>query len=198
MDSIRDDVIGGFNSFLAAQRAEPGAATLTLVQFDTQDPYEVVHRFVPIAEVPALDRETFVPRSGTPLLDTLGRGIADLEATLSALAEPERPEKIVVAILTDGQENASCEFRRDDVLRMIREQTDRAGWQFVFLSADAAAIGEAHEIGISKGSTLRFKGDARGTAAAFDSLSRGISDVRSRKKRRIGFAESDTEPAEKT
>jgi hypothetical protein len=41
MDSIRDDTIGGFNTFLKKQQAEPGKATLTLVQFDSQDPYEV-------------------------------------------------------------------------------------------------------------------------------------------------------------
>ena len=39
MDSIRDDIIGGFNAFLEEQKKEPGAATLTLVQFDSQNPY---------------------------------------------------------------------------------------------------------------------------------------------------------------
>jgi len=52
MESIRDDTIGGFNAFLEKQKAEPGSATLTLVQFDSQDPYEVIHRFKPIEQVP--------------------------------------------------------------------------------------------------------------------------------------------------
>jgi hypothetical protein len=52
-----------------------------LVQFDSQDPYEVIHRFKPIAEVPELTRETYVPRASTPLLDAMGRGIIDLEST---------------------------------------------------------------------------------------------------------------------
>ena len=46
METIRDDTIGGFNAFLAAQKAEPSEATLTLVQFDSQGPYEVIHSFV--------------------------------------------------------------------------------------------------------------------------------------------------------
>ncbi len=37
MESIRDDTTGGFNAFLEEQKAEPGQATLTLVQFDAQD-----------------------------------------------------------------------------------------------------------------------------------------------------------------
>jgi len=54
MELLRDDIIGGFNAFVAQQRAVPGEATLTLVQFDSQQPYEVLHRFAPLAEVPLL------------------------------------------------------------------------------------------------------------------------------------------------
>ncbi len=43
MQSIRDDVIGGFNSFLAEQQEASGTASLTLVQFDSQDPFEVLY-----------------------------------------------------------------------------------------------------------------------------------------------------------
>jgi len=46
MESIRDDTIGGFNTFLTKQKAEPSVATLTLVQFDTQNPYEVIHLII--------------------------------------------------------------------------------------------------------------------------------------------------------
>jgi hypothetical protein len=42
MESIRDDTIGGFNAFLNEQKQQPGKASLTLVQFDDQDPYEVL------------------------------------------------------------------------------------------------------------------------------------------------------------
>ena len=66
MESIRDDTIGGFNAFLDQQKAEPGSATLTLVQFDSQDPYEVIHRFRPLSDVPHLTRGPFVPRASSP------------------------------------------------------------------------------------------------------------------------------------
>ena len=42
MGSIADDTVGGFNSFLAKQRAEEGEARASLVQFDSQDPFEVL------------------------------------------------------------------------------------------------------------------------------------------------------------
>jgi len=96
-----------------------------LVQFDSQDPYEVIHRFKPIAEVPELTRETYVPRASTPLLDAMGRGIIDLEKSLSELSEADRPAKVVMVVVTDGQENASREFRKEQIEKMIKEQIEK-------------------------------------------------------------------------
>jgi len=191
MESIRDDTIGGFNAFLASQKAEPGTATLTLVQFDTQDPYEVIHRFVPVQDVPALTRETFVPRATTPLLDALGRGINDLEKSLGDLEEEDRPAKIVFVVVTDGQENASREFRKDQIERMIKERSEQNDWQFVFLSADLAAIQDARAVGIHADSVLLFEKSNRGTAGAWASLSGRTSDYRSSRKKKIGFEAED-------
>ena len=67
MASIRDETIAGFNEFVRQQRQQPGRATLTLIQFDTHDPFEVLYRFQDIQKVPMLTRETFVPRAHTPL-----------------------------------------------------------------------------------------------------------------------------------
>jgi len=188
MESIRDDTIGGFNAFLKAQKAEPSLATLTLVQFDSQDPYEIVHRFKPLPEIPELTRETFVPRASTPLLDAMGRGINDLEKSLIDLTENERPSRVV--IITDGQENASREFRKDQVEKMIKEKQEKANWQFVFLSADLNAIGEALQSGIYASSVLAHK-DQRGVGAAWASLSRSISDYRAARKEDVSFNEED-------
>jgi len=45
IESIRDDMIGGFNAFLDEHKKQPGTATLTLVQFDSQDSYEIIYDF---------------------------------------------------------------------------------------------------------------------------------------------------------
>lgn len=126
MESIRDDTIGGFNTFLKYQKAEPGTASLTLVQFDTQDPYEVIHHFKPIGQVPELNRETYVPRASTPLLDAIGRAINDLEQSLAKLKEEDQPSKVAVVIVTDGKENSGREFRKDQIEKMVKEKTEKS------------------------------------------------------------------------
>ncbi|MDD3925236.1 MAG: VWA domain-containing protein [bacterium] len=178
MEGIRDDIIGGFNAFLKEQKEQPGKATLTLVQFDTQDPYEIIHSFRPIAEIPELTRKTYVPRASTPLLDAMGRGINDLEGKLAAIKEEEQPSKVIAVVVTDGQENSSREFSREQVKSMIEKKQEQDNWQFVFLSADLDAINDAVYTGIRRGSTLAFDKTSRGNAEAWSSLSGRIAECR--------------------
>ncbi len=191
MESIRNDTIGGFNAFLNKQKEEPGTATLTLVQFDSQDPYEILHRFKPIEGVPELTRETYVPRASTPLLDAIGRGINDLESCLGELKEDDRPSKVVVVVVTDGQENSSREFRKEQIEKMVKEKTEKRDWQFVFLSADLSAIGDARGVGISADAVLLFEKNRSGNESAWNSLSAQTSNFRSARKKKIGFDPED-------
>lgn len=191
MESIRDDTIGGFNTFLKQQKQEPGRATMTLVQFDTQDPYEVIHRFKPLKDIPELTRETFVPRASTPLLDAMGRGINDLADSLKDMPQGKRPSGIVMVIITDGQENSSREFRKDQIAKMVKEKQGKAGWQFVFLSADQAAINDAIAVGVRQGSAMAFDRTAQGTSLAYAASSRGISEYRSGRSKDVSFTKED-------
>jgi len=193
MEIIRDDTIGGFNSFLSEQKAAPGTATLTLVQFDSQDPYEVIHREKPLNDIPELTRETYIPRANTPLLDAMGRGINDLEKTLSEMKEKDRPSRVVMVIITDGQENASREFRKDQIEKMIKEKQDNLDWQFLFLSADLDAIGDALASGIRGAATLAFDKTALGTTAAWVSASKNIVAYRRGQDNKISFKDEDRE-----
>ena len=176
MEIIRDDTIGGFNTFLEEQKALPGKATLSLVQFDSQDPYEVVHNFKDIQDVPELTRETFVPRAYTPLLDAIGRSINDVASALAK--KTEKPEKVVVVIITDGQENASMEFRKDQIEKMVMEKQNTDKWQFVFLSADLASIGDAMALGFNAASTMAYDQDKDGVKSMYSSVSNSVASYR--------------------
>ena len=191
MESIRDDIIGGFNTFLKQQQTEPGKATLTLVQFDSQDPYEVICKFKPLAKVPVLTRYTYIPRANTPLLDAMGRGINDLDASLAAMADADRPSRIVMVIIADGQENSSREFSKVQVEKLIKARQEKDGWQFVFLSADLAAINDAVKSGVRFCASMVFDKDAHGTAMAMSSASARVADYRAGRAKQLEFTEED-------
>lgn len=197
MQQIRDDTIGGFNTFLREQKEQPGEATLTLVQFDSQDPYEVVHSFRPIAEVPELTAATYVPRASTPLLDALGRGTCgDLAAKIAGLPEDQRPEHTVFVILTDGKENASREFKKPQIVQMIQDCQEKNGWHFTFLSADLDAINDAAAYGIGRASLLHFDKSAMGMHSAYRSASRGVSDLRAGKAKELRYTDEERKAQE--
>ena len=176
MDSIRADVIGGFNAFLTEQQSASAATTFTLVQFDSQDPYEVLHAAKPIGDVTPLTREQYVPRASTPLYDAMGRGILDLESQIATRPESERPSKIIFVVVTDGAENASQEFDRAAITKLV-DAKKAAGWDFVFLSADMEAFHDAGAVGIDYSSRLAFQKSKRGNDAAWAAAS---SKVRAR------------------
>jgi hypothetical protein len=175
MASIRDDAIGGFNTCIDQQKRLAGAATLTLVQFDHE--YCEVYRAMPLQAVPVMTVDTFVPRGQTALYDAIGRAVVETAEYVRGLPEEARPGKVVVVILTDGHENASCEYPHARVQTIIQERT-AAGWDFLFLGAnmDAVAIGRA--IGFSENHTASFVASARGTRAAFDEMSDHITASR--------------------
>ncbi|MCC7097826.1 MAG: VWA domain-containing protein [Thermomonas sp.] len=195
MQDIREDVVGGFNAFLAQQQAAPDPATFTLVQFDSQDPYEVLHSMVPISSAPPLTLERYVPRASTPLYDAMGRGILDLEAQLAALPESGRPTKVIFVVVTDGQENASREFDRSRVTVLI-DAKKGLGWDFVFLSADLAAFQDAQHMGVDAASSLLFSRSKAGNDRAWDAASNKIFARRTGVADKVVFDDEDRKASE--
>lgn len=189
MSSVRTDTIGGFNTFLQEQKKTPGEATITLTQFDNE--YEVVYALKKIADAPELTIATFVPRGSTALLDAIGRTINEAGASYSKMAEADRPERVIVVILTDGQENASHEFTRDQIFKMVKEQRENWKWEFFFVGANQDAIQAGMSIGISGTKSMNYCASAVGTQNTFKSLSHSASSYRVAANHDMAVATSD-------
>lgn len=167
MQSIKNDAIGGFNTFLKDQQAVKGAANLTLVLFDHE--YLVSVDAKPVKDVESLTEKTYVPRGSTAMNDAIGRALAALEA--------KNPKKAIVCILTDGQENCSREFSTEQAKAKIKAAEAR-GWQVTYLSADANAFANGAALGINAGLVRSFTANSVGTQAAYASLSTTTTNYR--------------------
>jgi uncharacterized protein YegL len=172
MSSIAEETIAGFNEFVDNQKRLPVEAFFSLVQFD--DVYELVHDGIPIQDVPLLDNHTFVPRGSTALLDAIGKTIDDVGKRLASLDEDQRPEKVVVVIITDGQENSSTQYNLSDINEKISHQRNAYKWEFLFLGANQDAIATAVNVGIRSTSALTYAATPEGTTSAFRSTSRSV------------------------
>jgi uncharacterized protein YegL len=177
MQSIAADAIGGFNAFLESQRREPHseATHLTLILFDNE--YEVPWKSIPLSEVPALTSTTFVPRGSTALRDAIGRTLSKMTRSFAARPAEQKPTHIVIAILTDGEENSSREYSAAHIADLIEAKKER-GWQFVFLAANQDAIATASALRIDAADALNFTCNEAGTADAFMEMSAKVSEKR--------------------
>lgn len=172
------DTIGGFNTFLKSQKEAPGEATLTLAQFDNQ--YEVVYNFEPIQAVEDLTPLTFVPRGGTALHDAMGRTIIEIGNQISNLLEEDKPSKVLFVVITDGEENASQEFRSEQIKDMLTHQQDKCNWKFLFLGANQDAALTGGKLGFHAGATMAYACSSAGIGASFDSLAVNTTMYRSK------------------
>ena len=108
MESIASASIGGCNKFLTEQQRQSGEFRLTRIKFDQR--HEVVYAGRPIAEVPRVTTEKFEPRGGTDLLDAIGWTMYSTGERLAALPETDRPDRVLIVIVTDGLENSSSDY----------------------------------------------------------------------------------------
>jgi hypothetical protein len=141
MQPMQEPAVAAFNDFIKSQLDVPGDARLTLIQFD--DAYEVPIAACPVQDIPQLTAATYTPRGMTALLDAIGRTIKDIDRRLSALPDTEKPGKVILAIFTDGHENASREYTLKHISDLIRLYRDEKGWEFLFLAANQDAIASA-------------------------------------------------------
>lgn len=174
MLDLAADTIGSFNKFLADQKAVPGDAAFTLCIFNSHS--KLVHDFVKLSDVPDLDVFSYIPCGMTALNDAIGSTIESLGARLSSLPEDERPSKVIVMIITDGEENSSMKFSTSKVREMVQHQTNKYLWSFVFLAANLDAVATGTSLGVSQMNSINYSADSAGTQDAYS----GLSDLTTR------------------
>ncbi len=174
METIKGDMEGGFNGFIADQQKHPSACRVTLAQFDTHST-DIVYEAKPLADVPALKLE---PRGGTPLLDAMGKIIGQVTDRLALTKGPARPDRVLFLVITDGEENASHQFTKEQIRTLVKERTDD-GWAFSFLGANVDAFAEAGSLGVAAAATANYVPDAAGVKHAYAAVAMAASGFRS-------------------
>jgi len=171
MQSVKESSESGLYEFVKEQQKVKGDLTrVSLVQFDTE--YEVVYSNRKLNDI---DNFNLEPRGMTALNDAIGKTIVETGDRIRSLSENERPENVVIVIMTDGHENASKEFNPDSIKTMIEEQESKYSWTFIFLGANQDAVLEAKKYGIKLDTALTYAHTGKGHKAAFLNTSQMIN-----------------------
>lgn len=176
MQRLAEDTIGGFNSLIENQRKLEGKCTVTTVLFDNK--VEILYQGKNIKEVPTLTSKEYFARGSTALLDAIGITINETNSKISSMKEEEKPNKVLVAITTDGLENSSNEYSYSSIKSLIEEKKKKLGWDFIFLGANIDAIGEANKFGIERDMAMNIKATKVGQKHAFESINRAAYHAR--------------------
>ena len=146
MSPHAEAAVTGFNDFLREQQSVEGVARITLVLFDDQ--YEVPIDSLPVSEVCTIDTKIYRPRGSTALLDAVGKTIKGFRKRIKDLPKASKPDQVIFAIFTDGQENASRDYTWKDIADKIQKRQKKNGWEFLFLAAGQDAIATAAQMHI--------------------------------------------------
>ena len=158
------------------QKALEGEALVSTVLFDHEN--TVICDRSPLNEVPKMTEEEYYVRGCTALLDAVGGAIHHIGNVHKYARDEDRPEKTVFVITTDGMENASKTYTYGRVQEMIKRQTEKYGWEFLFLGANIDAKAEAGRMGIRERRAVKYQNDKKGTALNYKVVGEAIAELR--------------------
>lgn len=161
------DVRGGFNAYVAHLREDTTSAyRLTAVTFDTH--VATLFTDVTLDQVPTLDATNYRAGGNTALYDALGVSLDELTSALRREGKPFGEERALVIVMTDGEENSSQRFTKEQVVSAIKAREAAGTWTFVYLGADQDAWAAAAGLGFAAGNVAGYAGS--GTLGVFRKL----------------------------
>ena len=165
MQSIKQAAINGMNETVqsirdAQKKHEDQEHIVSLVSFNSSE-IKGIYDCVPVAEVKELTDKEYVPDCCTPLYDAMGLSLNHLRAKVND------EDKVLVTIITDGEENSSSEYNSAAIKALVDSLKEK-GWVFAYIGANQDVEKVAATISVTN--VMNFSSTDFGTASAIASL----------------------------
>ena len=154
-----DNTISSFNEYLEREKKNKYLTRISTLLFS--DKAEYLYKEKDVSLVKPITVDEYVVGGCTALYDAIGMGISDMEKY--------KDKKVLFIIITDGYENASLEYRKDSIKKLIKAHSN---WEFIYIGADIDSFKAGGDIGIRKDNIANFKKDKKGTSLLFKSVGR--------------------------
>lgn len=165
MESIKSVIIQGFNEVVQTikgieMKFPEQQHFISFISFNGLG--QKFHHFAePASSLKELNKNNYKPDAHTPLYDAMGYSFNKLIQHLKG----ETNYNVLVTILTDGLENASKEYTRGDIKRLV-EELKHQGWTFTYIGTDHDVNMMAKSMSITN--SLTFKKDRDDINNMFD------------------------------
>lgn len=165
MESIKRAAINGMNETVqsirdAQKKHEEQDHIVSLVSFNSSE-IKGIYDCVPVAEVEELTDKEYVPDCCTPLYDAMGLSLNHLRAKVND------EDKVLVTIITDGEENSSTEYNSAAIMALVDSLKEK-GWVFAYIGANQDVLKVAQTISVTN--VMNFSSTDFGTSSAIASL----------------------------
>jgi hypothetical protein len=156
-----------------------GRVTVTAARFD--DKYEVFIKNKIASEV-EITKEDIEPRNMTALYESMCHIIDDIGQELTDMTTT-RPGKVIIVVLTDGEENSSTgiysgENGRKLLFDKITHQKEMYNWLFFFMGTNIDALKTGKNIGIAPETCINFDNNPAYCGQALRTTSTQVSAIR--------------------
>jgi uncharacterized protein YegL len=167
MWETRNDVCGGYNNFIENQKAiVEDKARYILIKFNSI--VKTVHRGIDIKNVPKLDKHNYMPNGATALYDAVAEGISIGEK------EKKENERVIVLIITDGEENSSKETKRNQLKEIMKAKKKAEDWTLLYIGENP--LKWAQDSGMDVVDSIQY--DCGDPNLSFDTANRTLSSHR--------------------
>ena len=176
MQGLEKDTIGGFNSLIEKQKKIEGDVLISTVLFANKS--KVIHDRVDVKDVKPMTENNYITGGCTALLDAIGNAIHHISNIHKYARKEDVPEHTLFVITTDGMENASRTYTYPKVKKLIENQKEKHGWEFMFLGANIDTVNVASYMGIDGSRAVNFNCDSEGTELNYEVLNDAIGVLR--------------------
>ena len=159
------NTIGGYNNYINNLKGKGTNALITTVLFNNE--YQLLHERTPIQQINKLTNKEYFVNGSTALLDAIGNSIETIE-------KKAKNNKVLFVITTDGLENASIKYTKEQIKEMI---IGHKNWEFIYIGANIDSFSESASIGISKENTCNYKTNSSGIKNMFKAVECATSSI---------------------
>lgn len=150
------------------------ASYVTVFNFEDQVHAPVINNAF-IHQVSPVSLDQFHRGGSTALFDAIGTAIDRLED--NALRSPADADlSFLVIVITDGQENASRRWRRDQLMQKIKQLQGTDRWTFAFSGPIGSSQEIQRQLGFYAGNITEWENSRQGTQRMSVSNVSGISN----------------------
>ena len=162
MGHLTHATVEGYNHYVQTQ-GKDGINLAYTVTFNTTN--KVIRELSDIAHA-SIDTFDYRTGGGTALYDAIGQTVQLIDQLLTSLT---LDWKVIVNIITDGEENASRHFSQADIQQLIQEHQEK-GWLFMYAGAHEKAEQEGTKINIPKERIVKVRPDRGGIRTSYEAF----------------------------